>query len=50
MVYLKDETNHKLDSIFKGPYKVIETDHFGNCKIDTKSKSIVVHKNRLKLA
>lgn len=50
MVYLKNEASHKLDSVFKGPYQVIELDDRGNCKIQIGSKTQIVHKNRLKLA
>jgi len=50
MVFLKNDGSHKLDSVFRGPYQVLETDELGNCKIDMHSKKLIVHKNRLKLA
>jgi len=50
MVYIRDESRHKLDSIYVGPYKVLEVDNMGNCKLDLKNKHSVIHKNRLKLA
>lgn len=48
-VYLYHDASHKLDSVFKGPYQVIEADNRGNCKITNGSKTLTVHKNRLKL-
>jgi len=49
IVYLRDETSHKLENVYKGPYQVIEVDNRGNCKITRNSKTQTVHKNRLKL-
>lgn len=49
-VYLKDEAAHKLSSIYKGPYQVLELDDTGNCKLQIGNKSITVHKNRLKIS
>ena len=48
-VFLKDDAGHKLSSIFKGPYQVVELYENGNCKISCGNKTTVVHKNRLKL-
>jgi len=50
MVYIRDESRHKLDNVFVGPYKVLEVDNMGNCKLDLKTKKTIIHKNRLKLA
>ena len=49
MVLLRDDAGHKLDSLYKGPYRVLETDNIGNCKIEVNKKKVIVHKNRLKL-
>ena len=48
MVYLRDESSHKLDSIYKGPYQVLEVSDNGNCTIKTNKNNQTVHKNRLK--
>lgn len=50
MVYLRNESGHKLDSIYKGPYQVIGLDNINNCTIKINEKNHVVHKNRLRKA
>jgi len=49
-IFLKDEASHKLDSVYKGPYKVLDVDNLGNCKIKIGTKEKIVHKNRIKPA
>ena len=48
MVYLRDESSHKLDSVYKGPYQVLEVDEQNNCIIKMKNKKQAIHKNRLR--
>ena len=48
LVLLNNEAGHKLDSIYKGPFKVIEI-RTDSIKIeDDMGKTELVHKNRLK--
>lgn len=51
MVLLKNETAHKLDPKYKGPYKIIDILKNNNIKIlDNKiNKEQIVHANRLKI-
>ena len=47
LVLLKNESRKKLDPIYTGPYEVLEEEGV-NCRIKYGSKSLVVHKNRIK--
>lgn len=51
MVLLKNETAHKIDPKYKGPYKIIDILKNNNIKIlDNKiNKEQIVHANRLKI-
>lgn len=46
-VLIKDETNGKLNAIYKGPYEVIEVEN-ENCIILKNEKKIKVHLNNIK--
>jgi len=48
-VLVKNEAGHKLENLYKGPYQVTGIDNLGNCEINTGQKTIIIHKNRLKL-
>lgn len=49
-ILLKNETGHKLDGKYTGPYKVISLKDNGNIEISVKgNKNQIVHKDRIKI-
>lgn len=48
-VLVKNDTGHKLDKLYNGPFEVIEVDNRNNVRIkDDNNKSSLVHKNRIR--
>lgn len=49
VLLIKETKNHKFDSIYEGPYEVLDVPSTENCLIKIKNKSKLIHKNKLKL-
>ena len=48
LVLVDEQNRHKLDPLFKGPYKIKSINNT-NCSVsDEKNKEITIHKNRIK--
>lgn len=49
LVLLEDNAGHKLEPLFKGPYRIMEIDEMGNCLLELENKrTMKTHKNRLR--
>lgn len=46
-IKVKNESGHKLDQVYKGPYTIIEIKNPNVIAIDSNNKTIKVHKNRV---
>lgn len=49
LVMVRNESGHKLDNVYNGPYTVIDLDNKNNIKIKIKNKHVNIHKNRIKM-